>query len=163
MGNGCPSKTMAPTRDNELTGNASNGRAFFSEQWRQSASECKAEGPFHFRLRDHIKWWEKHSNKEVLLLIKYGLMDSLPLPPKLSSKHCIRTRDETKLALETLQDYIQVGAVKDIKPSQARHLIPWFLIKKRENLRLITDCRGKNHYLEPKPFKLDDWQENSPF
>ena len=49
-------------------------------------------------------------------MIKYGLMDSLPLPPKLSSKHCIRTRDETKLALETLQDYIQVGAVKDIKP-----------------------------------------------
>ena len=49
-------------------------------------------------------------------MIKYGLMDSLPLPPKLSSKHCIRTRDETKMALETLQDYIQVGAVKDIKP-----------------------------------------------
>ena len=92
-------------------------------------------------------------------MIKLGVAAAFPLPPQLSGKPCIRSQEETKMALETIEEYIQVGAVKEIPPSQARHLIPWFVIKKGEKLRLITDCREINHYLHPKPFKLENWQE----
>ena len=67
------------------------------------------------------------------------------------------------MALETLEDYISVGAVREIHPSQPRHLIPWFVIKKGEKLRLITDSREINKFLEPKPFKLENWQEIFPY
>ena len=123
----------------------------------------EASRPFHGRLRNHIKWWEKHSSKEVLTLIKYGVTAAAPLPPRLTCKPCIRSREETAMALEALTDYISVGAVKEIPPSHARHLIPWFVIKKGEKLRLITDCREINRYLEPKPFKLENWQEMFPY
>ena len=115
--------------------------------------------PFHWRLRNHIKWWEQHSNKEVLQLITAGVTAALPLPSHLSGRPCIRSREETQLALEALGDYMSVGAVKEVHPSLARHLIPWFVIKKGEKLRLLTDCREVNHYLEPKPFKLENWRK----
>ena len=95
-------------------------------------------------------------------MIKDGVIESLHLPPKLSNKPCFRSKEETKMALEALEDYIQVGAVKEIHPSQAKHLIPWFVIKKGEKLRLITDCREVNKYVQPKPFKLENWQEIFP-
>ena len=150
-----------------VSGKHNPGMGFFSGNCKQSAEHMgqapEASRPFHGRLRNHIKWWEKHSSKEVLTLIKYGVTAAAPLPPRLTCKPCIRSRQETAMALEALTDYISVGAVKEIPPSHARHLIPWFVIKKGEKLRLITDCREINRYLEPKPFKLENWQEIFPY
>jgi len=42
---------------------------------------------------------------------------------------------------------------------KAKHLIPWFVTKKGEKLRLITNCKEINQYLEPKPFRLENWPE----
>ena len=66
------------------------------------------------------------------------------------------------MALETLEEYISVGAVREINPNHARHLIPWFVVKKGEKLRLIADCREINQHMQPKPFKLENWQEIFP-
>ena len=67
------------------------------------------------------------------------------------------------MALETIQEYLEVGAVKEINLQQAKHLIPWFVIKKGEKLRLITNCKEINQFLEPKPFRLENWPENFPY
>ena len=101
--------------------------------------EPEASMPFHQRLRSHIKWWQKHSSKEVLNLIRHGVTAAVPLPSHLSSKPCIRSQEETKMAVETLEDYIRVGAVKEIPPNQARHLNPSFVIKKGQKIPLIID------------------------
>ena len=63
------------------------------------------------------------------------------------------------MAWETIQEYLEVGAIKEIPLHQAKHLIPWFVIKKGEKLRLITNCKELNNYLEPKPFSLENWPE----
>ena len=66
------------------------------------------------------------------------------------------------MAWETIQEYLEVGAIKEIPMHQAKHLIPWFVIKKGEKLRLITNCKEINQYLEPKAFRLENWAEIFP-
>ena len=67
------------------------------------------------------------------------------------------------MAWETIQEYLEVGAVTEIPLHQAKHLIPWFVIKKGEKLRLITNCKEINQFLHPRPFKLENWPEIFPF
>ena len=85
------------------------------------------------------------------------------LPRSLSLHPCFRNQEETNLAWETIQEYLDVGAIKEIPLQQAKHLIPWFVIKKGEKLRLITNCKELNNYLEPKPFRLENWPEIFPY
>ena len=80
----------------------------------------------------------------------------------LSRKPCLRGMEETKMAVETIQEYISVGAVKEIALHEAKHLVPWFVIHKGEKLRLITDCRELNRYMEPKLFRLENLLEIFP-
>ena len=140
----------------QAVGIANNGMSFSGENSRHGASNCGAQlqaaVPFHFRLRNQIKWWEQHSSKEVLTLRKYAVTAAFPLPPLLSGKPCIRSQEESKLALEALEG-IQVGPVKKIHPSQARHLIPWFVIKKGEIQTYNRLQRGKS-LPATKPLKL---------
>ena len=98
----------------------------------------------------------------MLALISQGVSSPIKLPSKLSIRKCYRNGKETELALQTLQEYLDVKAVKEIHPWEAKHLIPWFVIQKGEKLRLITDCREINHFLEPRPFKLENWPEIFP-
>ena len=124
----------------------------------------KVTAPFFERLRNNLPWWESNtSNPHVLEVIKHGVVSDYPLPKMLSKKPCFRTQKETQLALQTIQEYLEVGAVEEIPPRKVRHLIPWFVIEKGDKLRLITDCREINHYLEPKPFKLENLGEMFPF
>ena len=67
------------------------------------------------------------------------------------------------MAWDTILEYLEVGAVKEINMQEAKHLIPWFVLKKGEKLRLITNCKEINRYLEPKPFRLENWPEIFPF
>ena len=130
---------------------------------RQASSGCP-QGPFFKRLQRSLPWWEKNTtNPKVLQLIKYGVHADHPIPSKLSKVPCIRTEKETQLAWETVQEYLEVGALKEIQWAEAQHLIPWFVIQKGEKLRLITNCKEINHYLEPKPFRLENWPEIFPF
>ena len=122
------------------------------------------QGPFFKRLRQSLPWWEQNTrNPEVLGLIKHGVPASYPLPSRLSKGKCIRSQEETILAWETIQEYLEVGAIKEILLHQAKHLIPWFVIKRGEKLRLITNCKEINQYLEPKPFRLENWAEIFPY
>ena len=107
--------------------------------------------PFFLNLRKNIHWWkENNCSQEVLRLIENGVSCPYPLPSQLSKRPCIRSQEETHLALQTIQEYLAVGAVRQINLQEAKHLIPWFVIKKGEKLRLITDCREMNTFLEPK-------------
>ena len=119
--------------------------------------------PFYQRLRQRMSWWRMHcQNPEVLELISQGVTSQNHLPSKLSLQKCFRNAKEKELALQTLQEYMEVHAVKEIHAWEAKHLIPWFVIQKGEKLRLITDCREINAFLNPKPFKLENWPEIFP-
>ena len=38
------------------------------------------------------------------------------------------------MAWEKIQEYLDVGAIKEVPVHQAKHLIPWFVIKKSEKI-----------------------------
>ena len=126
------------------------------------AQKC-LRNPYFQRLRDRAQWWRQNTaDPEVLRVIFQGVATPIPLPSKLSMAPCFRNSEETQWALETLEEYLTVGAIKEIPFLEAKHLIPWFVIKKGEKLRLITDCREINQFLPTKPFKLENWQEIFP-
>jgi hypothetical protein len=120
-------------------------------------------GPFYARLQRRFQWWRRNTqDPSVLHLITHGVTAAYPLPCNLSMQPCFRNQEETQMALESIQEYLDVGALKEISLQQAKHLIPWFVIKKGEKLRLITNCKELNNYLDPKPFRLENWQEIFP-
>ena len=119
--------------------------------------------PFFQRLRDRLTWWVKAgATKEVLSILSEGVKWNFPIQENLSLQTCKRSQEETSLALDTVKEYLEVGALKEIAKEEAKHLIPWFVIKKGEKLRLITDCRELNKFFTPQPFKLEGWQEIFP-
>jgi hypothetical protein len=70
-------------------------------------------------------------------------------------------------ATQILKEYQQVGAVKLLpKGSPSKHLVPWFIIRKKEGekqkLRLIADCRELNVYFQTTHFRLDHLQQIFP-
>jgi hypothetical protein len=110
-----------------------------------------------------MQWWQAQTtNPTVMQQIKQGVQATYPIPSSLSKHPCFRNLEETKMALETIREYLEVGAIKEIPLQEAKHLIPWFVIKKGEKLRLITNFKEINHYLEPKPFRLENWPEIFP-
>ena len=126
--------------------------------------QTRIQEPFYKGLRRQAHWWARNTkNPEVLRIIQQGVQADHPLPSKLSKVPCMRSQEETKMAWETVQEYLEVGALTEISWHQAKHLIPWFVIKKGGKLRLITNCKEINHYLEPKPFRLENWPEIFPF
>ena len=120
--------------------------------------------PFFERLQQRLPWWQVNTqDPSVLSLISHGVAATYALPSSLSLHPCFRNQEETNLAWETIKEYLDVGAIKEIPLQQAKHLIPWFVIKKGEKLRLITNCKELNNYLEPKPFRLENWPEIVPY
>ena len=70
-------------------------------------------GPFFHRLQSRLPWWQINSaDPGVLNLITHGVNSSYPLPSSLSRHPCFRNQEETNLAWETIQEYLQVGATK---------------------------------------------------
>ena len=138
--------------------------ATYSFSGKHLQSQVGPNGPFFQRLQNSLPWWRKNTTSPgVLDLIMHGVNTSYPLPSSLSMQPCFRNQEETKLAWETIQEYLEVGAIKEIPLHQAKHIIPWFVIKKGDKLRLITNCKELNNYLEPKPFRLENWPEIFPY
>jgi hypothetical protein len=112
-----------------FNGDSAPGTTKYANSFIASAPGDSPVGPFFLRLRERIKWWQKHTNNpHVLDLIKNGVTADGPLPNKLSTFPCVRNHKETQLAWETIQEYLEVQAIKEIHPSEAKHLIPWFVI-----------------------------------
>ena len=90
--------------------------------------------PFFMQVRNCIQWWEKaKATKEVLHLLWEGVQLTHHINGNLSMQVCKRNLEETSLAMETIQEYLEVGAIKEICPSQAKHLIPLFVIKREKS------------------------------
>ena len=123
--------------------------------------------PSFLRARSRLNWWMQHANPEVIQLIQWGVEHTWTCP-QLPLIHQWKSVVDQKAALKILEEYQQLGAVKEVKFSEAKFLVPWFVIKKLdvdggEKLRLISDCRGLNKFLETKYFKLDNWGQIFPF
>ena len=77
-----------------------------------------------------------------------------------------RSMEDQKDDLLILEDYRQVGSVKEISLSGTQFLVPCFIVRKPEGdgikSRLIADCRQLNQFLETKHFKLDHCKQIFP-
>ena len=122
----------------------------------------------------NLQWWKTLSGarSEVLNLLQTGLNTDFPLPPQLSLHAQEKTPQQVQEVLPLIKEYLAVGALQEVSLSSAKHLIPWFVIKKleilpsgekKEKMRLISDCREINHYFSPSTFKMDHLQTLFPF
>jgi hypothetical protein len=123
---------------------------------------------FFDRLRLRREWWALHAPPHVLRLILQGVPAAWQWhhPPVLHICPSQRSMEDQKDALLILEDYRQVGAVKEVSLSGTQFLVPWFIVRKPEGdgikSRLIADCRQLNQFLETKHFKLDHWKQIFP-
>ena len=117
-----------------------------------------------------MSWWQAQEGSEAATrLIASGVGSEWPSPPliiKLPSSTGVALEKEDQV-LTILQEYQEAGAVRELEGweiPQVKYLIPFFIIEKKEmdgsnKIRLITDCRELNQFLQPKPFKLDQLQQ----
>jgi hypothetical protein len=100
-------------------------------------------------------------------LITEGVQPGWVSPPVLPWIQRDKSVPEVRQAERILQEYLEIGAVDQVSPKQARFLVPWFVISKREGakekLRLISDCRLINEHMEARHFKMDHWGKIFPF
>ena len=121
-----------------------------------------ADTPLWQRLQRRISWWEKHAPPFIQTLIKRGVSAEIPLPPVLSKTIPSKSMEEVRLATEIMLDYQKSGAVRVVSdPHLTKHLIPWFIISKKEpeggiKNRLIADCRELNAFFQPERFTLEN-------
>ena len=105
--------------------------------------------PYYIRLRQQMKWWLGHGSPQVISLVAHGV-PSPPLPPVISLSPCIRSPSQTQAAIQILEEYRSIGAVKLVSMGEVKHLMPWFVIEKMEEgkkkVRFISDCRQLNQY-----------------
>ena len=110
---------------NLLSGNKCPGMTMCATNLTSFSQAESSAGPFFLRLRERINWWKKNTNNpHVLELIQNGVAADFPLPTKLSTFPCVRNQKETQMAWETIKEYLEVKALKEIQPSEAKHLIP---------------------------------------
>ena len=107
--------------------------------------------PFQ-KLRNSLAWWSKHAPSHVLEVICKGVEHNFSAPLPITPT--VRSQEDQELALKVLQEYLDCGAAKEIFQQDHKFLVPWFVVKKEEDdgtqkLRLISDCRKINHFLEP--------------
>ena len=131
------------------------------------ASPPVSSPPFYSLVREKLGWWIPKAPKKVLNVLRHGVTSNFPLPKFLDCRSQQKTFQEEQQALKVLQEYMEVGAVIKNPPGPTRYLVPWFVIRKeeggKEKLRLISDCRKLNKFLQPKHFKLDHWKNIFPF
>ena len=124
--------------------------------------------PFFLRLRMREEWWAQHAPPQVQQLILKGVPVDwlLPQPPVLRIHPCQRSVEDQEAALLVLEEYQQVGAVRQVSMADTKFLVPWFIVRKPEGAgvksRLIADCRQINQFLEAKHFRLDHWKQIFP-
>ena len=124
--------------------------------------------PSFLRVRTRIhNWRAMGAPGDVLQLLQEGVLPDLPLPERLSCVERKKSPEDVFLAEQVLQEYLAVGAVKEVPMAGSKHLVPWFVIQKgtgsEQKLRLIADCRELNVFLQPKPFKMDHWSSIFPY
>ena len=121
-----------------------------------------SQHPLYMRLRNRISWWEKYATPQVVHLITHGLpacwVKSLPRPSKVLN----RPFQEVKDALEIMDKYLSMHAVRELHQPPS-HLIPWFLVYKPKP-RFISNCVQINICLQPLPyFRLQKWNAIFPY
>ena len=117
--------------------------------------------PLFLLPRWKLEWWKINTaNQFVLETLSQGVCQDwpcLPLPLVVKQK----SFEDQEACLEIMREYFLFGAVKRVSWSQVKFLVPWFVIRKREEtgkekLRLIADCRLLNKFLAPRHFKLNN-------
>ena len=121
--------------------------------------------PLPERLQVNLNWWKKvKAPQPVLDLIQFGVNSDFPLPEKMSTKMTHKNPQDISLAEKILEDYQLSGAVQKLGhiPSHLPHLVPWFIISKKEGdtekHRMISDSRELNQFFAPKNFRPDHLQ-----
>ena len=104
-----------------------------------------------------------HSSKEALTFIKDGVTASLPLPTRLDCQASLASGPWRKP--RWLGSFGGIHASRCSKGNQSQTgqaFNPLVHDKKVGKLRFITDCREIYQFLQPKPVKLENWQQIFP-
>ncbi len=83
--------------------------------------------PYYIRLKQQMKWWLGHGSSQVISLVAHGV-PSPPLPPVLFLSPCIGSPSQTQAAVQILEEYRSIGAVKLVSMGLVKHIMPWFVI-----------------------------------
>ena len=117
------------------------------------------------RLRACLPWWQKHAPQFVINLICKGVEPHFQ-GEHLNFRQQKKSEADIKLAMEVMEEYVKLGAAKEVDLENSKYLVPWFVITKTEGdkikNRLISDCREINQSLNPQKFRLDHWKEIFP-
>jgi hypothetical protein len=133
--------------------------------------------PHPTRLRAKLDWWGTRAPPQVLQWLKQGVPAQWPSqqPPSLPWMDRGHPQEEVKACMDIIQDYLQVGAVKELSDSevsQIKFLVPWFIITKKGrggetqvDIRLQTDKQSPpTPKFQNGPFfshvRTSDWVKN---
>jgi hypothetical protein len=161
-----PNRAMVAEMGMKPTGQAMTAPMMTPALWlEQSTMHLNSLSPF-LRLRSCLQWWQANAPPFVLSLITQGVEPHFQ-GQGLRLRHQKKTDSEVSLALEVMNDYVQVGAAQEVAREGTLYLVPWFVIQKVEangkiKNRLISDCREINRKLNPPRFKLDHWRDIFP-
>ena len=117
------------------------------------------------RLGMCLHWRQRHANQFVIDLITKGV------EPQFHGHHLILCRQkeseaDIRLATSIMEEYVSLGAAREVPLEGTEYLVPWFVISKTEGVRtkrrLISDCRQINQSLSHPRFKLDHWKDIFP-
>ena len=111
-----------------------------------------SKAPFQ-QVLDSLNWWVAHAPPQIVLLLQKGVEYDFPCP-QLPIRPCQRSAKDVQLATKVMEEYVQLGAAKEVPWAGTKYLVPWFFIQRtdplgKEKLRLISDCREINSFLNP--------------
>ena len=92
--------------------------------------------PAHIHLRERLEQWKRmNASREVLLSISQGVLWDWQPPTFLPLYPTVRSREDLVRATHIVEEYLQVGALKEIPAtSDIKFLIPWFILSKKNPL-----------------------------
>ena len=128
---------------------------------RSSHTQCKdAVKPPFFQVRQHLGWWEKHAPEHVLKLIlggggtQFSRLGTLVHPhSKITEGNAIGFGSHVRLRAAGGSKRGSLGGNKFFSSLVCNRKKTTETGKKK--LRLISDCRKINQYVNPKTFKLN--------
>ena len=96
-------------------------------------------------LRKDLAWWKRLAPPKVLNMFVNGVEPNFKAPP-LKLVPTKRSSQEVSQALKVMEEYISVGAAKEVSRDGTKYLIPRFVICKK---RRVRERKGTSHLRLP--------------
>ena len=124
-------------------------------------SDDACDAPMPGRLRRNFTWWRRHAPRNVVRILRHGLLSQYSGSPVYNGATTPTDPDMVQAAKKIMAQYVLQGAcdrVHECDRHLVRYFVPWFMVPKPgKNGRFITNLRRVNEWISPPYFKLDSW------